>query len=119
MKRANPAGLVAAAVLATAALGAAPAAQAHTEVYFSVGVPGLPVYVEPAPTYFRPAPVYFAPRPVYTLPPTYVYQRPWQQSNGYEFEREQAWRRAEWHRREWAHRHHDRERFPSQGRDRD
>ncbi len=126
MKRSISFGFVAAAVLATAALGAAPAAQAHTDVYFSVGIPGLPIYVEPAPVYVRPepvyvrpAPVYAPPRPVYLQPPAYAYERPWRPSYEPEFERERAWRRAEWHRRQWEHRHHEWDRFPSHGRDRD
>ena len=122
----------AAAVIATAALGAASAAQAHTDVWFSIGAPARPLYVQPAPVYVQPAPVYVQPAPVYvqpapvyvrprpshTPPTAYVYERPWP---SYEsaFEREQAWRRAEWQRRKWHHRHHGWDRYPSYSRDRD
>ena len=54
MKRSISSGFVAAAVVATAALGTASVAQAHTDVYFSIDIPGLPVYVQPAPAYVRP-----------------------------------------------------------------
>ena len=119
MKRSISSGFVAAAVVATSALGVASVAQAHTDVYFSIGIPGPPVYVESAPAYVRPERMYVPPRPVYVQPPAYAYERPWRPSHESEFERERAWRRAEWHRREWEHRHHEREQFPSHGRDRD
>ncbi len=119
MKRSLSARLVAAAALAAAALGATSAAQAHTDVYFSLGLPGAPVYGEPAPVYVQPRPEYFQPRPVYLQPPGYGYGRPWRPSYEPSFERERDWQRAEWQRREWQHDHHDRDRFPSHGRDRD
>lgn len=119
MTRSLSAKFVAAAALAAAALGAASAAQAHTDVYFSVDLPGRPVYVEPAPVRFHPEPVYVQPRPVYVQPPAYAYERLWRPSYESEFERERAWQRAEWQRREWQHRHHEWDRFRSYGRDRD
>ena len=95
----------AAAVLAAAALGAATAAQAHTDVFFSISMPGRavyveppPVYVQPQPVYVRPPPVYVQPPPVYVQPPAYRYERPWQESYQDEFEREHVLRHAEWQR---------------------
>ena len=119
MNRSISARFVAAAVLAVAALGAASVAQAHTDVYLSFGVPGRPVYVEPAPVYVGPGTVYVQPSPVYVQPPAYGYERRWQPSYESQFERERAWRRAEWQRREWKRRHHEEDRFRSYGRDRD
>ncbi|MBI2768285.1 MAG: hypothetical protein HYX47_01570 [Burkholderiales bacterium] len=80
---------LAAAVLAAAALGAATAAQARSDVYFSVGVQGPPaVYVQPAPVYVQPQ----------------AYPAPY----GYSYEDERAWRHAEWRRQQYwrHHRHH-------------
>lgn len=72
--------------LALAALGAAPLAQARSDVVFSVSAqvaPGIharvsnaplvyyppqPVHVLPAPVYYQPAPVYYQPAPVYYRP---------------------------------------------------
>jgi len=121
---------VAVAALAVAALGAASAAHARSDVYFSVDVQGPPVYVEPAPVYMQPRPVYVQPRPVYVQPrPVYVrqpvyatpmetYERPW--SRGYDaraaYEEEQAWRHAEWRRRHWRHHHHDWDQYQSRER---
>ncbi|HEX7889046.1 MAG TPA: hypothetical protein VF522_06785 [Ramlibacter sp.] len=64
--------------------GAATAAQARDNVYWSVGIdaaPGIslgvgnarPVYVAPAPVYVAPAPVYIAPRPVVIAPQPVYY----------------------------------------------
>jgi hypothetical protein len=72
--------MLAAAALVAAATGLAPAAQARTSVYLSVGVPGVyyaqpvPVFVQPAPLYVQPYPVLqVQPRPVYYVPaPVYV-----------------------------------------------
>lgn len=74
MKRPASTKTLAAAILALGALFAASAAQARSEVYFSVGVHGVPGgYVQPAPVYVQPQPVYVAPRHVYTQPyPVYV-----------------------------------------------
>ena len=117
----------AAAVLAAAALGAATAVQAHTEIFFSVGIPGRTVYVEPPPVYVwqqpvyvQPQPVYEQPRPIYVQPPAYGYERPWGPSYADGFERERAWRQAEWQRHQGEYRHHGKwDRHPSHGRDRD
>lgn len=111
---------IVAAALAAAALGIAPAAQARPDIQVSIGLPGLPVFVQP-PVFVRPAPVYVQPRAVYAPSPVVVYERPgWQYRP--DFERERAWRHAEWQRREWErrewqHRHDDR--GPSHGRGRD
>ena len=125
MNRSITSRFAAAAVLATAALGAASSAQAHTDVQFSIGIPARPVYIEPAPVYVQPRQVYVQPASVYVQPrhsprpPTaYVYERPWP-SHDSAFEREQAWRRAEWQRRHCQHRHHGWDRSPSYYRDQD
>ena len=96
-----------------ATLGAATAAQAHTDVSFSIGLPVPPVFVQPAPVYMPPAPVYVQPRPVYVqprpvvvAPPAYVYERGWEPSYGRGFDRDRDWRRDEWRRRESEHREH-------------
>ncbi|MEO8020766.1 hypothetical protein [Polaromonas sp.] len=85
------------AALALAALGFGGAAQARSDVQFSVGValPGAqigvsnaypvysqpvyhpqPVYVQPQPVYYPPRPVYYQPAPVYYQPQPVYYQRP-------------------------------------------
>lgn len=65
-----------------AALAAVPAAQARSDVYFSIGVQAPYGYVQPAPVYVQPAPVYVQPQPVYVQPePVYVY--PQNQYYGY------------------------------------
>ncbi len=96
-----------AATLATAALGAATAAEARPDVSLSIGFQNGPAWVEPAPVYFQPRPVYVQPAPVYVRPPVFVaprevFERPrW---GGYDarfqWERERAWRHAEWGRHE-------------------
>ena len=94
-----------AATLATAALGAATVAEAHPDVYFSVGFQNGPAWVEPAPVYVQQRPVFVQPAPVYVRPPVFVEPHEvfegarW---GGYEsrFEREREWRRAEWLRHE-------------------
>jgi hypothetical protein len=121
MKRPLSSRFIAAAVLAVAAFGATSAAQARPDIQVSIGLPGLPVFVEP-PVYVRSEPVFVQPRPVYVPAPEVVYERPWRPSYRPDFERERAWRHAEWQRhewerREWEHRHHDRS--WSHGRDRD
>lgn len=75
--------------VALAALGTTTAAQARSDVYFSIGAnvaPGVtfgfsnapyyprPVYVQPAPVYYQPAPVYYQPEPVYYQPEPVYYQ---------------------------------------------
>lgn len=125
MKRPLSSKFIAAAVLAAAAFGAASTAQARTDVQLSIGLPGLPVYVQ-QPVYVQPAPVYVQPRPVY-VPPEVVYERPWRPSYRPDFDRERGWRHAEWQRREWErrqwerrqweHRHDDRGPWHGRGRD--
>lgn len=98
---------IAVAGIALGLFGLAGAAQAHTDVFFSIGVPG--VYAQPAPVYVQPAPVYVEPQPVYVEPPRVyapptVYVQP-----GYTWEQRQAWRREQWRRhywreRQWEHR---------------
>lgn len=61
--------LLAASALAVAVFGVSSAAHARSDVYFSVGVQGAPVYVEPAPVYVQPRPVYVQPPPVYVQTP--------------------------------------------------
>ena len=61
-----------AATLATAALGAATVAEAHPDVYFSVGFQNGPAWVEPAPVYVQQRPVFVQPAPVYVRPPVFV-----------------------------------------------
>ncbi|HEX7890491.1 MAG TPA: hypothetical protein VF522_14105 [Ramlibacter sp.] len=67
-----------------AALAAVPAAQARSDVQFSIGI-GVPYgYVQPAPVYVQPAPVYVQPQPVYVQPePVYVVPRPAYYDQGY------------------------------------
>jgi hypothetical protein len=120
MKSSSSFKFVVATVLAVAALGAS-TAHARSDVYFSVGVQGAPVYVEPAPIYVQPRPVYVQPRPVYVQPPVYtapveVYVRPNQPVYDYSYEDERAWRRAEWRRRHWRHHHEDWEQSQSRNR---
>ena len=121
----------AAAALAVAALGNVSAVHARSDVYFSIGIQGPPVYVQPAPVYVQPRPVYVQPYPVYVQPapiylqpapiylqpapvylqsqPIYVQPRPY----GYSYQDDRGWRRAEWQRRHWKHqqrewgKHHD------------
>ena len=121
---------IAAATLAVAAFGAASAAHARSDLYFSIGVQGAPVYVEPAPVYMQPRPIYVQPpvyeqpRPVYVQPPVYVapaqeYVRrgPPGYDYAHEEEDEREWRRAEWRRRHWKQHHQELEQFQSRGRD--
>ena len=73
--------LASGAVLALAAVGTA--AQARSDVFWSVGInaaPGVavgvgnaPVYVAPQPVYVAPQPVVVAPRPVYVAPAPVYY----------------------------------------------
>lgn len=60
-----------------AALAAVPAAQARSDVYFSIGINAPYGYVQPAPVYVAPQPVYVQPAPVYVHPaPVYVRPEP-------------------------------------------
>lgn len=121
MKRLTSTRFLATAALALGALGAATAAQARSDVQFSIGLglPGVyaaPVYVQPQPVYVEPQPVYVQPRPVYTQPygvATEVYVAPARPAWGYYDNGD--WRRAEWRRREWA-RHHQWEERHEHGR---
>ena len=67
-----------AAAIAIGALGAASAAQARSDVVFSIGIntPYAYGYVQPAPVYVQPAPVYYQSQPVYyqSQPVYYVNQ---------------------------------------------
>lgn len=67
----------AAIAIGLATLATVGAAQARSDVYFSVGLQPSNVYVQPAPVYVPPQPVYVQPRPVYVQPqPVYVQPRP-------------------------------------------
>ncbi len=98
---------VAAAALAVAALSAASAAHARSDVQFSIaiGIPPVyvqpgPVHVQPWPVYVQPAPVYDRPRTVYVQPaPIYVQPAPY----GYFYENGRDWRREQWERRHFRH----------------
>lgn len=102
MNRSIRSKLIASAAVLLGALGLAQAAQAHTDVRFSIGIPAPvyveppPVYVQPRPMYVQPDPLYLQPGPVYAPAPVYVEPR-------YVYERE--WRREQWRR--W-HRWHER-----------
>jgi len=61
------------AALALGAVGAASAAHARSDVFFSIGVPGA--YVSNAPVYAQPQPVYVQPEPVYVQPQSVYYDR--------------------------------------------
>ena len=96
--------LFAAAAVAVGLLGVASAAQAHTDVRLSIGIPGViaapaPVYA-PYSQYVQPQPVYVQPRPVYVQPePVYVRTAPaWGYGYG-------QWRREEWREHERHERH--------------
>jgi hypothetical protein len=64
-----------AAVVAFGALAATTAAQARSDVVFSIGVNAPYGYVQPQPVYVQPQPVYMEPQPVYVQPRT-VYMQP-------------------------------------------
>lgn len=77
MRRSTFTKSLATAGLVLGALGAASAAHARSDVYFSVGVQSPGVYVQPAPVYVQPQPAYVAPQPVYVAPrPVYVEPQP-------------------------------------------
>jgi len=104
--------LVAAAALATAAFGAATAANANPNVYLTIGLQGHPAYVAPAPVYVQPRQLYVEPRPLYVAPPAFVYDHPWLPAYGRAYERQEAWRHAEW-RHHHDKQHQDWDRSPS------
>jgi hypothetical protein len=74
MKRLFSAKSIAVAALALGAVGAASAAHARSDVFFSIGVPGA---------YVSNAPVYVQPQPYYVAPPAYQYEQPAYYNNGY------------------------------------
>jgi hypothetical protein len=91
MKRLISAKSIAVAALALGAVGAASAAHARSDVFFSIGVPGA---------YVSNAPVYVQPQPVYVAPPVYQYEQPVYYGNTgvtYVYERD--------HHRHWRHDH--------------
>lgn len=64
---------IAAAALGLAALAAATASHARTDVQVSIGIPGVlvqshPAYVQPRSVYVQPQPVYVQPRAMYGQP---------------------------------------------------
>lgn len=101
MKRLLSAKSIAVAALALGAVGAASAAHARSDVFFSVAVPGAyvsnaPVYVEPQPVYVQPQPVYVPPQPVYEYGPSY-YNSGYYGNGGVTYVYEHD------HRRHWRH----------------
>ena len=82
MQRLTSTRMILGAAIALGTLAAASAAQARTDVFLSLGVPGIavapqPVYVQPAPVYVQPEPVYVQPERVYVQPqPVYVQPQP-------------------------------------------
>ncbi len=107
---------VVAAALAVAALSAASAAHARSEVQFSIGI-GIPsLYMQPGPVYVQPRLVYVQPAPVYAQPRTvYVQSAPFYSQpapiylqpapHGYHYEHGRDWRREQWERRYFRHHH--------------
>ena len=101
---------LAAALVLAVGLGAASAAQAASNVYFTVDIdPGVrysqPVYVQPQPVYVAPQPqtYYYQPSPQYTQPAT-VYTRPYRLDHR-DWHAQRALERAEWRRRQWERDH--------------
>jgi hypothetical protein len=90
--------VVAAAALALVGAGAAQAAHARTDVYFSVGVPA-PVYDDPQPVYVAPPTVYSHPAEVYVRPGYGDWR--WRR----EMMRREEWRREHWRREQWRRSH--------------
>ena len=92
--------------VAFGALCAVQAAQAHTDVYFSVGVPAqpAPVYVGPAEPVYMPAPqVVYPAAPTVYVTPGYGYGSPWEQRRAWREAqwREQQWREQQWRQQQW------------------
>jgi hypothetical protein len=115
---------LAVAAVAFGGLWAAQAANAHTDVYFSVGVPvqSAPVYVQPAEPVYVPEPqVVYPAAPTVYVTPGYGYGSPWEQQRAWQQAqwrqqqwREQQWRQQQWREREWrehqwreGHGHHE------------
>lgn len=86
MKRLISTQSLAAAAIAMGAFGAASAAHARSDVYFSIGVQSPGGYVQPAPVYVQPQPVYVHPRAYVAPEPIYVrpVPRPYDQQWGYQ-----------------------------------
>jgi hypothetical protein len=93
------------AAIALAGAGTASVAQAHSNVFFSIGgnvAPGVavgvsnmpPVYYPPV-TYVQPAPVYFEPAPVYVQPEPVYYGTPVYYGGGYVYGH-RHWRHERW-----------------------
>jgi hypothetical protein len=112
MKVFTASGFIAAAAIVLGGLGAASAAHARSDVFFSIGVQSpqpvyvqpQPVYVQPRQVYVQPAPAYYPPQTVYVQPsPVYVQPAPY----GYYYDNGRDWRRVEWERRQyWQRQHH-------------
>ena len=91
---------LAVAAVAFGSLWAVQAANAQTDVYFSVGLPveSAPVYVQP------PQPVYVNPAaPTIYVTPGYGFGSPWEQQRAWQEAqwRQQQWREHEWRQRQW------------------
>jgi hypothetical protein len=94
-----------AAAIAIGALATASAAQARSDVVFSIGINApygyvqpAPVYVQPQSVYYQPAPVYYEPAPAYYQPaPTYYQPQPvyYVNRNHRHHERHGGWRDAD------------------------
>jgi hypothetical protein len=100
MKSTSRSRFVAAAAVAVGLMGLAGAAQARSNVYLNIDVPG--VYSAPQPVYVDPQPVYVQPGVVYTSPPEYAPAWGWREREA----RREAWRREQWRREQW--REHER-----------
>lgn len=87
------------AAVAFGSLWAVQAANAHTDVHFSVGFPVQPAYVPQAVNPAAPT-VYVTPGYGYGSP--WEQQRAWQEAQWREQQwREQQWREQQWRQREW------------------
>jgi hypothetical protein len=100
MKRLISLKSIATAAVVLGAFGAATAAHARSDVFFSIGVqaPGGYGYVQPAPVYVQPEPVYVQPEPAY-VPSQPVYVQP---QYGYGWD---GYDRDGYGRRHWRHAH--------------
>jgi len=103
---------LAVAAVAVGSLWAVQAANAHTDVQFSIGIPvqTAPVYVQPAqPVYVQPAQPVYVPEPQVVNPaaptiyvtPGYGFGSPWEQQRAW---REAQWRQQQWREHEWRER---------------
>jgi len=93
MNRISRAKTFLAAAVAIGGLVAASAAQARSDVQFSIGIqaPFGYGYVQPAPVYVQPQPVYVQPQPVYVQPQPVYYQR----HHGQRWNEGRGWRDAD------------------------